>query len=117
MPFGVLRALTNFKPVEVKIDMRMTGNSGGAAGAASERSPFPGAESIFSRRCGGFSGRTSAGAAAGGAAGPGSAGAETLVSPRAAAASPGASKIPGADSTISRGCGEISERGNSQPVA
>ncbi len=117
MPFGVLRALTNFKPVEVKIDMRMTGNSGGAAGAASESSPFPGAESIFSRRCGGLSGRTSAGAAAGGAAGPGSAGAETLVSPRAAAASPGASKIPGADSTISMGCGEISERGNSQPVA
>ena len=48
MPFGVLRALTNFKPVDVKIGMRMTGNSAGAAGAASERSPFPGAESIFS---------------------------------------------------------------------
>ena len=42
MPFGVLRALTNFKPVDVKIGMRMTGNSAGAAAAASERSPIPG---------------------------------------------------------------------------
>ena len=59
MPFGVLRALTNFKPVEVKIGMRMTGNSGGAAGAASERSPFPGAESIFSGAWSENSGRNS----------------------------------------------------------